>query len=115
MIEKREWRRIDINLSALARPAASLDGCFKVEIVNINPQGFCLTCDREFALKERLELTVELQGTGLARLMTEVAWSGFLQKEKAYLTGVKVIATDQEECEKFIKFYNLKILCAPSS
>lgn len=111
MIEKREWRRVDVVLSGVARPV-SRPKRIKVEVVNINPQGLCFTCDKEFACKDKIELTVDLQGMGLARLLTEVTWSGFLEKEQKHTTGVKVISPDQDEREKFMKFYNLKLLYA---
>ncbi|NTV28966.1 MAG: hypothetical protein HGA80_02675 [Candidatus Omnitrophica bacterium] len=102
---------MEVSLPAMARVSARGKG-LKVEIVNISPQGLCFVCGKEFCFADKVELTVELQGMGLARLLTQVTWSGFLEKEKGYATGVKVIADDQEEREKFIRFYNLKLLYA---
>jgi hypothetical protein len=81
----------------------------------VNQQGFCFASDVGHGPGEKVELTTELQGLGLARLLTEVVWSGYIEKAGHYQTGVRIISTDQIEREKFIKFYNLKLLRAPKT
>ena len=85
----------------------------KITVINVNQQGFCFFATDGYQPGDKIELTVDLQGLGLARLLSEVVWSGFIQKDRHYRTGVRIVATDQIEREKFIKFFNLKLLCAP--
>jgi len=112
MQDKREWFRFDIQLNAAAR-GLETSRAHKVTVININQQGFCFVSAGGHKPGDRVELTVELQGLGPARLMTEVVWSGFFKKDGCHHTGVRITTTDPAEHEKFIKFYKLKLLCAP--
>jgi hypothetical protein len=112
MLDKREWRRFDIELEAVKRSLATSQ-LVNVMIINVNQQGFCFVSESGHEPGDKVELTMMLKGAGLTRLLTEVAWSGFFQKSAHYRTGVRIITDDEVELEKFLKFYNLKLLCAP--
>ena len=109
MIEKREWRRIETHLQATIRWASSAKA-HKARIVNITPQGCCFVCDRELAMGTKVELTANFRGAGIAKLLSEVVWSGFLKKTGRYVTGVMISTGDRDEYDKFLKFYNLHLL-----
>ncbi|MBF0485606.1 MAG: hypothetical protein HQL16_03725 [Candidatus Omnitrophica bacterium] len=114
MPESREWRRCDVSFPAKCWAKASPQNQNNINIININGQGFCFSSLLGFESGDKLGLEMALQGVGKARLNVQVIWSGFLDKEKSFYSGVRIVNTDQNEHEKFLKFYNLKLLSLPA-
>ena len=107
--EKRKYKRVDIELPALYKIAGSSTS-LKATIVNISPEGLRFLSSVEIVIGVEVDLKVQLEENNNVSLSTRVVWAEYLQEKKQYGNGVKIINVDDEDEQRFIKFYCQKVL-----
>ncbi|MCA9405475.1 MAG: PilZ domain-containing protein [Candidatus Omnitrophica bacterium] len=107
--EKRKYKRVDIELPALYRIKGS-DMSLKATIVNISPEGLQFLTQGEIDIGTEVELKVQLHEKNNVSLNTRVVWAEYIEAKKFYGNGVKIINVDDDDEQRFIKFYCQKVL-----
>lgn len=110
MIDKREWRRLDVDVQAECACPSLPTEKFVIRVLNINEQGLCCAVPTTLKPGQKVSLGVDLKAHGKAFLNTKVVWSGYFEKINEYRAGFKIIDTEKEEYEAFLRFYNFQAL-----
>ena len=109
MIDKREWRRVEVKLAAECSCQNLPNEKFKVRVIDINETGFCFAAPASVSPCHKLFVTLDLKGEGSARLEVKTVWSGYFEKPGEYRAGVKISQADPEDLKKYLRFYHLQV------
>jgi hypothetical protein len=105
-IEKREWKRIDVNMPARCR---AVDGpaCYdNVLILDMHQNGCCLQ-GREFYQKGQVvRVVLEIPFEGSVNMAGEVAWSGPLDEGGVFRVGLRFLIDNPMAENMCMKLYN---------
>ncbi|MBF0122970.1 MAG: PilZ domain-containing protein [Candidatus Omnitrophica bacterium] len=110
MVDKREWQRIDVDLRAECGCASLPSEKFTVRILNINEHGLCCAVPTTLKPGQKINLAMDLRIHGKAFLSAKVIWSGYFEKTEEYRAGLRIIDSEPEEHEVFLRFYNFLAL-----
>lgn len=114
MSEQRSDRRFKIELEASYRIRGYSKESTAISVLDINPSGLCLTCDKPIGLKREIELTVNLEEEGSVDLFANVVWEKMDPQTRKCTVGVKIKDKDKPNAQKFRAFYNDKLIFPPS-
>jgi hypothetical protein len=109
MIDKREWRRVDVDLEAECSCLNMPQEKFKVRVTNINENGLCFAAPSSVQPCHKMAMTFDLKGEGKVNLEVKTIWSGYFEKPAEYRTGVRITHATDEDHEKFLRFYYLAL------
>jgi hypothetical protein len=107
MTDKREWRRINVDWPAECRGGA-LSGPLKCVVINANPGGLCFSAGVGFEPGMAFMMAVDLPGE-TAILEAVVAWSGYIQSEGIFRTGVSIDKTPESDRNVYLRHYNARL------
>ncbi|MBF0619594.1 MAG: PilZ domain-containing protein [Candidatus Omnitrophica bacterium] len=108
MFEKREWRRAVVDLPVLFEFPGVASVCARA--IDMNSEGFRVKIPGAFDVGMRGPARLDLAPGVAAVLLIQVMWSGFSGNEQGYQAGVRIVGGDEAEREKFLRFYNLKVV-----
>lgn len=113
-IEKRAYRRLEIQLDVVCKDAETQHVLKDIYIVNIDHQGIGFISQLKHECGEHLNMTVTLDEGQAVDVKCEVVWCEPIVGQEGYKVGVKIIDTKEEDLERFQKFYSLKLLYPPN-
>lgn len=108
MEEKRQYKRIKIELSAQCKILSQEGISFSTKIIDIAPEGICLLANDKIATGTQMELTVELDGEKIP-MKAKVVWADAREAGESARVGVKIIDIAKGDLEKFVQFYCQKL------
>jgi Tfp pilus assembly protein PilZ len=111
--EKREWQRISVDLPAKCR---LIDGPARyddVHIVDMNHQGCCIEGHAPFIKGDMVRLIVEIPFEGQVGVTGEVIWSGPVNNDEDFRTGMHFVIDNPPAEEMSLKLYHYCLLRQP--
>jgi len=106
MFEKREYKRSPIELAASCGIGEDLRISQKGQISNISLGGICLTLDKNPAVGEKIQLSIDLEMDEDVILLAKVVWTKKNFKSNNYTVGVQIIERIGKHYERFVEFYD---------
>jgi hypothetical protein len=110
MIDKREWRRADVDFKAACSCLNMPQEKFTVRVININESGLCFAAPASVQPCNKMIMTFPVKGEGQVSLEVKIVWSGYFEKPGEYRVGVKITRAGAEDLEKFLRFYHLSLV-----
>jgi hypothetical protein len=80
MIDKREWRRVDVDFEAECSCLNMPKEKFKVRVINLTMNGLCFTAPASVQPCHRMLMAFQIQGEGQVTLEVKTVWSGYFEK-----------------------------------
>jgi hypothetical protein len=113
--EKREWQRIVVDLPARCRVVDGPARYDDMRIVDMNQQGCCLEGYIQFQKGDVVRIIVEIPFEGQISLTGDVVWSGAVDKDEDFRTGVHFLVDSALAEEMALKLYHYCLLRQPKS
>ena len=113
--EKREWQRVSVDLPAKCR---LIDGPARYDdmnIVDMNHQGCCIEGHLQFQKGDMLRIIIEIPFEGQLNITAEVIWSGLINNDEDFRTGVHFVIDSPAAEEMSLKLYHYFLLRQPKS
>ncbi|MBF0570143.1 MAG: PilZ domain-containing protein [Candidatus Omnitrophica bacterium] len=110
MIDKRELRRIEVDLKAECKCIEPVEKKLKVRVVNINQNGLCCVVPMQLKFGQTASLDVDLQTQGRLCADVAVVWSEHIGKTEEHHVGFKITEIAPEQEAKFFHFYNCQLM-----
>ena len=111
--EKREWKRIAVDLVARCRAVDGPARYDDMRIVDMHHQGCCLEGHVPFNKGDQVRIIVQIPFEGQISLTGEVVWSGIVDKNDGSRTGVRFLVDSVLVEEAVLKLYHYCLLCQP--
>lgn len=110
--EKRLYQRLIIDCPAQCRLSKTSLISFPVVIMDIGPEGLGFLIDEALEIGRHAYLTIGLGEGGEINLVGEVRWSQRVEGAKRFRIGARIFDVDQNDLEKFIRYYCERLLPA---
>ena len=112
MNEKRAYPRFTMELCARYKaPGSSLHALTMVAI-NIGAGGICFIAKNPFQTGTTVELELELKEKEMVVFQGQVIWAEKISPTQ-FKMGIKIVDADEEQMERFVKFYCYKVFDLP--
>jgi hypothetical protein len=111
--DQREWKRVSVDLPAKCRV---IDGPARYDvtrIVDMHHQGCCLEGHVPFRKGDMVRVIVEIPFEGQLSITGEVAWSGSINENDDFRTGMQFLIDSPLAEEMCLKLYHYCLLRQP--
>lgn len=113
--DKREWQRVVVDLPAKCRAVDGPARYDMVRILDMHHKGCCLEGNVHFQKGEVIRVLVEIPFEGQVHMTGAVAWSGSLDDQDVFRTGMKFFIDSPPAEEMCLKLYHYCLLRQPKS
>ncbi|NLE65749.1 MAG: hypothetical protein GX606_07550 [Elusimicrobia bacterium] len=110
MLDKRQWQRLDVDLSAVCSCSSLPKEKFSLRVININETGTCCVVPLGLKLGQKISFEMELPGRGIVRAVMKVVWSGYFEREGEYRAGLKIVEMPDHVLGVFLAYYRSHFL-----
>jgi len=111
--DKREWQRIVVDLPAKCRVIDGPARYDMMHIVDMNHQGCCMQGPVQFEKGQVVRVITEIPFEGQVAITGEVVWSGEINKDEDFRTGIRFLIDSPPAEEMSLKLYHYCLLRQP--
>lgn len=105
MKERRQYKRIRIDLPAQCKIYGPQEICFSTKVYDISPGGICFLTNDRIELGTQAEIQIDLDNNEKITMKAKVAWSEGPRGAEPAMAGVKIVDIAKQDLEKFVYFY----------
>lgn len=113
--ERRNWPRVNINLTGRYRVMSGQELFYQTTVVNLSAQGVCFLTKQPLEPFTEVELQLNMNGHEKITVTARVMWVSESKERNEFMAGVKIVESGKKDEEKFIRFYCRQILIAPKT
>ncbi len=111
--DKRAWQRIAVDLPAKCRVIDGSAQYNHVRIIDMHQEGCGFEGGVQFHKDEILRMVVEIPFEGQLSMAAQAIWSGLVNDEESFRTGVKFLIDTPAAEETALKLYHYCLLRQP--
>ena len=112
---QRIYQRFVINRPAKCFLFKSAKDHFSAQVVDIGPEGIGLVLERQLEMGTNIHISISLENDEEITISATVVWVKEAKEQGCFRVGARVIDARQEDLEKFIRFYCLRLFPLPDN
>lgn len=113
--DKREWKRVVVNLPAKCRVVDGPARYDDLHIVDMHHQGCCMRGHVPFQKGNMVRIVVEIPFEGPMSITGEVVWCGSVDQDGDLRSGIRFVIDSPLAEEMSMKLYHYCLLRQPKS